>query len=142
MSPRLINEQGQQNIINDPSSNKFLAGQPPFLVMSPPHPLIGPGPQQQQPVSGFHPIPMVPRVYMDPMNCSPNGTNVYLPPGQHIMSPPQQQSSPTFPIYYSTSPPTPLTPWIPAAQPPPPQAPYFMLPAHHHPQLFLFQQLI
>jgi hypothetical protein len=49
---------------------------------------------------GFH----MPRVYMDPMNCSPNGANVYVPNGQQII-PPQQQSSPTFPIFYSSSPP-------------------------------------
>ncbi len=87
---------------------------------------------------------MVPRVYMDPMNCSSNGTNVYIPNGQPMISP-QQQSSPTFPIFYSSSPPTPLTPWIPTAppptQPPPPQ-PYFMLPNHQQVQSFPFQQLI
>jgi len=133
-----MNEQAQQNMVNDASSNKFPAGQTPFVFMSPPHPLIGPGPQQ--PVSGFHPIPMVPRVYMDPMNCSSNGTNVYVPAGQHIM-PAQQQSSPTFPIFYSSSPPTPFTPWIPAG-PPPPAPPYFMLPTPQPTQHFPFQQLI
>jgi len=126
-------------MVNDVSSNKYLAGQaPPFVVMSPPHQLIGSGPQQ--PVSGFHPIPMVPRVYMDPMNCSSNGTNVYVPNGQQIISP-QQQSSPTFPIFYSSSPPTPFTPWIPTAAPPQPP-PYFMLPNHQQVQPFPFQQLI
>ncbi len=86
----------------------------------------------------------MPRVYMDPMNCSPNGANVYVPNGQQIIPPPQQ-SSPTFPIFYSSSPPTPLTPWIPTGplppqQPPPP--PYFMLPTHQQAQPFPFQQLI
>jgi hypothetical protein len=82
---------------------------------------------------------------MDPMNCSSNGTNVYIPNGQPMISP-QQQSSPTFPIFYSSSPPTPLTPWIPTAppptQPPPPPQPYFMLPNHQQVQSFPFQQLI
>jgi hypothetical protein len=81
---------------------------------------------------------MVPRVYMDPMNCSPN---VYLPPGQHIMSP-QQQTSPPFPFYYSSSPPTPLTPWVSAAPQQQLPPPYFMLPNHQQAQPFPFQQLI
>jgi hypothetical protein len=86
---------------------------------------------------------MVPRVYMDPMNCSPNGTNFYVPNGQPIISP-QPQSPPTFPVFYSTSPPTPLTPWIPTIPPPsqPPLPPYFMLPNHQQAQPFPFQQLI
>ena len=33
ISPRLINEQIQQNIVNDISTNKFIPGQPPFVVM-------------------------------------------------------------------------------------------------------------
>ncbi len=82
---------------------------------------------------------MVPGVYMDPMNFSPNGTNIYVPNGQQIISP-QQQSSPTFPIFYSSSPTTPLSPWIPSAPPPPP--PYFMLPNPQQAQHFPFQQLI
>jgi hypothetical protein len=88
---------------------------------------------------GFHPIPMVQRVYMDPMNCS---SNVYIPNGQPMISP-QQQSSPTFPIFYSSSPPT---PWIPTAppmaQPPTAAPPYFMLSNHQQVQSFPFQQLI
>ena len=85
-----------------------------------------------------------PCVYMDPMNCSSNGTNVYVPTGQHMMptqQQQQQQSSPTFPMFYSTSPPT---PWIPNAQPPSQPLPptYFMLPNHQQAQHFPFQQLI
>lgn len=85
---------------------------------------------------------MVPHIYMDPMNCSPNSTNVYVPSGQQIISP-QQQSSPTFPIFYSSSPTTSLAPWIPTVPPPPqPPPPYFMLPNHQQVQPFPFQQLI
>jgi hypothetical protein len=82
---------------------------------------------------------MVPRVYMDPMNCSPNGTNIYVPTGQPMLSAQQQQTSPTFPMFYSSSPPTPLTPWMPTAAPPPP---YFMLSNPQQAQPFPFQQLI
>ncbi|CAF3554476.1 unnamed protein product [Rotaria sp. Silwood1] len=142
ISPRLINEQIQQNMMNDVSSNKLFAGQTPFVIMSPPHSVIGPGPQQ--PVSGFHPVSMMPRVCVDPMNCSSNGPNVYLPTGQNLMST-QQQSSPKLPIFYSSSPPTPFTQWIPTApppQPPPPPPPYFMLSNHQPAQHFPFQQLI
>jgi hypothetical protein len=88
---------------------------------------------------GFHAIPMMPHVYIDPMNCSPNGTNIYPPPGQPAI-PTQQQSPPTYPIFYSSSPTTPLSPWIPTAPPPPP--PYFMLPNPQQAQHFPFQQLI
>jgi hypothetical protein len=140
LSPRVIHEQVQQNIINDVSSNKLFLGQTPFVVMSPTPSLIGPGPQQ--PVAGFHPIPMVPRVCMDPMTCSPNGSNAYLPTGQNIMST-QQQSSPKLPVFYSSSPPTHFSPWIPTGPPPPPPPPpYFMLSNHQQAQHFPFQQLI
>ncbi|CAF3535740.1 unnamed protein product [Rotaria sp. Silwood1] len=142
ISPRLINEQIQQNMMNDVSSNKLFAGQTPFVIMSPTPSVIGPGPQQ--PVSGFHPVSMMPRVCVDPMNCSSNGPNVYLPTGQNLMST-QQQSSPKLPIFYSSSPPTPFTQWIPTApppQPPPPPPPYFMLSNHQPAQHFPFQQLI
>ncbi len=81
---------------------------------------------------------MVPRVYMDPMNCPPNGANIYVPTGQPIFPTPQQ-TSPTFPMFYSSSPTTPLTPWIPTGPPPPP---YFMLPNPQQAQPFPFQQLI
>jgi hypothetical protein len=72
------------------------------------------------------------------MNCSPNGTHIYPPPGQPAI-PTQQQSPPTFPIFYSSSS-TPLSPWIPTAPPPPPS--YFMLPNPQQAQHFPFQQLI
>ena len=93
---------------------------------------------------------MMPRVYMDPMTCSPNGTNVYIPHEQLpvLPPPPLPQSSPTFPIMYSSSPPTPLPPWIPATPssgqtlPPPPPVSYFMLPNHQQVQPYPFQQLI
>ncbi|CAF3616806.1 unnamed protein product [Rotaria socialis] len=144
ISPRLTNEQIQQNMMNDVSSNKLFAGQAPFVIMTPSHSLIGSGPQQH--VSGFHPISMIPRVCMESMNCSPNGANAFLPTGQNIMSP-QQQPSPKLPFFYSSSPPTPFTQWIPAAPPPPlpplqPPPPYFMLSNHQTAQHFPFQQLI
>ncbi|UJR34162.1 hypothetical protein I4U23_021570 [Adineta vaga] len=137
ISPRLIHEQ------NDPSNNKFLSGQTPFVVMSPSHPLIGPGPQPPA-AAGFHPISMIPHMYMDPMACSSNGTNIYPPaqpplppppPNQSMISP-QHQSSPSFPIYYSSSP---TTPWISTV---PPATPYFMLSNPHQTPHFPFQQLI
>jgi hypothetical protein len=93
---------------------------------------------------------MVPHVYMDPMNYSPNGGNIYIQNGQQAISP-QQQSPTTFPLYYSTSPPTPLTPWMSAVSPqsplqqqppPPPPPPYYMLSNHQQPQHFPFQQFI
>ena len=95
---------------------------------------------------GFHPIPMMPRVYMDPMNCSPNG---YIPHEQlPVLPPPPPQASPTFPILYSSSSPGSLPPWIPTIQSPgqtlpvPPPVSYFMLPNHQQVQSFPFQQLI
>ncbi|CAF1185850.1 unnamed protein product [Adineta ricciae] len=127
ISPRVMHEQ------NDGATNKFHPNQTPFVVMSPSHPLMAPGP----PASGFHhPIPMVPHIYMDPMTCSPNGTNGYAPPSQPMVSPQQQQqqqqSSATFPYFYPSSP---STPWIP---PGPTATPYFMISSPH----FSCQQLI
>lgn len=140
ISPSLINEQTQQNIVHDAPSNKYFTGQPPYVLMSPSHPMMGPGPQPS--MSGFHPMPMLPHVYMDPMNCSPNGTNLYAPVGQQMISaPPPQQSSPTFPVFYSSSPTAPMTPWI-SAGPSPLPPPYFVFPNPQQAPHFPFQQLI
>jgi len=115
ISPRLLNEPIQSNMINELTSNKYPPNQSSFVLMSP---------TQPTPLSGFHPIPMISRVYMD----QPNG------------SAQQQPISPTYPVFYSSpSPSTPLTPWIPAGA----QAtPYFMVPNHQQIQHFPFQQLI
>lgn len=95
---------------------------------------------------GYHSIPMMPRVYMDPMNCSPGG---YIPHEQlPILPPPPPQSAPTYPILYSSTSPTPLPPWISTVPSPgqtlsvPPPVSYFMLPNHQQAQSFPFQQLI
>jgi len=126
MSPRVPGEQQPPNIA-DGMSNKFVGGQGPFVVLSPPPPL-----PPQQPVPGFHPISMMPRIYMEPVRA-----NVCLagPPFMPMQQQQQQSQpvSPPMPIFYSTSPP--MTPWL--AAPPPA---YFMVPntQPHTP----FQQLI
>ncbi|CAF0726223.1 unnamed protein product [Adineta steineri] len=135
ISPRLISEQTEQHIPNEMSSNKFHPNQTPFVVMSPTHPMIGPG--MQQPVAGFHPISMVPHIYMDPMNCSPNNANIY--PGSPQQQHHQQQSSSPYPLFYSSSPTTPSTPWI-STVPLPPH--YYVLPNPQQVQHYPFQQLI
>ena len=137
ISPRLINEQQQiqQNMINEMPSNKFPPIQPsPYMIMSPPHSLVSPGQQQQQPIPGFHPIPMMSRFYTDPMHGSANGQPMISPHQHHQQQ--QQQLSPTVPVLYASSP---STPWIPAGAQP---SPYFILPHHQQAQPFPFQQLI
>ena len=80
---------------------------------------------------------MVPRVYVDTMNCSSNGTNVYFSNEQNLI-PSRQQLTPKCPLFYSSSQSTPLTQWIPTA----PSPPYFVLPNRPRVQQFPFQQLI
>ena len=95
----------------------------------------------------FHPIPIIPRVYMDPTNLSPNGTNIYFAPGQPFHGS-SQPSSAAFPFYCTSPSPTQLTSWISASSthsPPthtPMHTPYFLVPNHQIPQNFPFQQLI
>lgn len=154
ISQRLVPEPPITTMLHDASSNKLMASQPPFVVVNAPHPIVNSNNQvapSSTPTTAtlptYHPIPIVPRVFMDPMNLSHNGSNVYFTTAPPIISP-NQQSPSSYPIFCASPSPTHLTPWI-SASPPighstanSMAAPYFIIPNNPQPPHFPFQQLI
>jgi len=133
LSPRLVAETRQSTIVNEPVPTKFLPGQSPIVMMSSPHPLLNaPAAPPSAPIPNFHPISLVPRLFVDPTNCSSTIPNIYLSNGQ--------SSGGTYPFFCSSSP-----SWIPTGPPlasATPVMPYFLPTNHQQAPHFPFQHLI